>query len=89
MAIEYSGAPVAVTLWVASTVLLRFDQNHSGAKRTYGGLNALVALLLWLYFTGAAIFISGEANSEIEKAAGKARGAQEGPGKGGEGNPTN
>jgi uncharacterized BrkB/YihY/UPF0761 family membrane protein len=25
--------------------------------------------LLWLYFTGAAIFIGGEANSEIEKAA--------------------
>jgi uncharacterized BrkB/YihY/UPF0761 family membrane protein len=24
---------------------------------------------LWLYLTGAAIFIGGEANSEIEKAA--------------------
>ena len=29
----------------------------------------LLALLLWLYFTGAAIFIGGEINSEIEKAA--------------------
>ncbi len=26
-------------------------------------------LLMWLYITGAAIFIGGEANSEIEKAA--------------------
>ncbi len=29
----------------------------------------MVTLLLWLYLTGAAIFIGGEANSEIEKAA--------------------
>ena len=32
----------------------------------------MVELLLWLYFTGAAIFIGGEANSEIQKAAAKA-----------------
>jgi uncharacterized BrkB/YihY/UPF0761 family membrane protein len=32
-------------------------------------LNAVATLLLWLYLTGAAIFIGGEANSEIEKAA--------------------
>jgi uncharacterized BrkB/YihY/UPF0761 family membrane protein len=32
----------------------------------------VVTLLLWLYLTGAAIFIGGEANSEIEKAAAEA-----------------
>ena len=36
------------------------------------GLNAVATLLLWLYLTGAAIFIGGEANSEIEKAAAEA-----------------
>jgi uncharacterized BrkB/YihY/UPF0761 family membrane protein len=33
---------------------------------------------MWLYSTGAAIFIGGEANSEIEKAAAKARRADAG-----------
>ena len=36
------------------------------------GLEPVATLLLWLYFTGAAILIGGEANSEIEKAASKA-----------------
>jgi membrane protein len=67
------GAVVAVTLWVASTLLLRFYQNDFSSQRIYGGLNAVVELLLWLYFTGAAILIGGEANSEIEKAATTAR----------------
>src|ERR1700733_14436020 len=66
------GAVVAVAIWVASTLLLRVYQSHFSSERIYGGLNAVVVLLLWLYFTGAAIFIGGEANSEIEKAAAKA-----------------
>ena len=32
----------------------------------------MATLLLWLYLTGAAIFIGGEVNSEIEKAAAEA-----------------
>ena len=36
------------------------------------GLEPVATLLLWLYFTGAAILIGGEANSEIEKAASEA-----------------
>ena len=36
------GAAVAVTLWVASTLLLRFYQNHFSSQRIYGGLNAVV-----------------------------------------------
>ena len=72
------GAAVAVTLWVASALLLRVYENHFSSQRIYGGLNAVVTLLLWLYFTGAAIFIGGEANSEIEKAAAKAHRADVG-----------
>jgi len=67
------GAVIAVTLWVASTLLLRVYQEHfSSSQRIYGGLNAVATLLLWLYLTSAAIFIGGEANSEIEKAAAEA-----------------
>ena len=63
------GATIAVTFWVPSTLLLRMYQEHFGSSRIYGQLNGVAMLLLWLYLTGAAIFIGGEANSEIEKAA--------------------
>jgi membrane protein len=66
------GAVIAVTLWVPSTLLLRLYQEHFGSSRIYGELNAVATLLLWLYLTGAVIFIGGEANSEIEKAAAEA-----------------
>ncbi|HEX7362405.1 MAG TPA: YihY/virulence factor BrkB family protein [Bryobacteraceae bacterium] len=63
------GAVIAVILWVVATLLLRVYQEHFGSSRIYGGMNAVVTLLLWLYCTGAAVLIGGEANSEIEKAA--------------------
>jgi membrane protein len=67
------GAVIAVTFWLASTLLLRAFQQYVGSsERIYGDLNAVATLLLWLYLTGAAIFIGGEANSEIEKAAAQA-----------------
>jgi membrane protein len=66
------GAAVAVALWVPTTLVLRVYQEHLGSSRIYGNLNAVAMLLLWLYVTGAAIFIGGEANSEIEKAAAEA-----------------
>ncbi len=67
------GAVVAVTFWVAATLLLLVYQRHSSFfQMIYGGLNAVVTLLLWLYLTGAAIFIGGEVNSESEKAAAEA-----------------
>lgn len=67
------GSVIAIVLWVASTLLLRISEDyfHSGRK-IYAGLMPVVTVLLWLYLTGAAIFIGGEANSEIEKAAAEA-----------------
>ncbi len=63
------GAAVAIVLWISSTVSLRIFQEHfSSSQRIYGGLEPVATLLLWLYFTGAAILIGGVANSEIEKA---------------------
>jgi membrane protein len=70
------GAAVATVLWIASTLLLRMYQEHFGSsQRIYGGLKPVVTLLLWLYFTGAAILVGGEANSEIEKAVSKGHSA--------------
>ena len=66
------GAVVATSLWVGSTLLLRTYLHFSSFQTIYGGLGAVVTLLLWLYLTSAAIFIGGEINSEIEKAAAEA-----------------
>jgi hypothetical protein len=67
------GAVVAIALWVGSTLLLRiYEEQFSSSERIYRGLEPVATLLLWLYFTGAAILIGGEANSEIEKAASEA-----------------
>jgi membrane protein len=64
------GAVIALVLWVGFTLLLRISEDHfSSTQGIYAGLKPVVGVLLWLYLTGAAIFIGGEANSEIERAA--------------------
>jgi membrane protein len=64
------GAVVAIVWWSSSILFLQMSQEQfSSSQRIYAGMKPVVALLLWLYFTGAAIFIGGEMNSEIEKAA--------------------
>lgn len=64
------GAAIAVVLWllvsVAFRAYLHFFDTYSA---TYGSLGAVIVLMLWLYFTGAAVLIGGEINSEIEHAA--------------------
>jgi membrane protein len=66
------GAALGVVLWllvsVAFRVYLNFFDSYSA---TYGSLGAVIILMLWLYFTGAAVLIGGEINSEIEHAAAK------------------
>lgn len=67
------GALVAVSIWISFSLLLRVYQEHfNSTKRVYAGLSAVAMLLLWFYLTGAAIFIGGEVNSEIEKASAEA-----------------
>lgn len=66
------GSVCALILWIVATVGLHFYFNRiNDYSRTYGHLNSVVMLMLWLYFTNAAILIGGEMNSEIEKAADK------------------
>ena len=66
------GAAIGVTLWllvsIGFRVYLHFFNSYS---TTYGSLGAVIILMLWLYFTGAAVLIGGEVNSEIENAAAK------------------
>jgi membrane protein len=64
------GAVIGVILWllvsIGFRVYLHFFDSYS---KTYGSLGAVIVLMLWLYFTGAAVLIGGEINSEIENAA--------------------
>ena len=63
------GAVVALILWMLASELVRlyFERFHT-YHVVYGPLEGVAMLLLWLYFTSAAILIGGEMNSEIEKA---------------------
>lgn len=63
------GAVCALLLWIAATFGARAYFDHiNDYSRSYGHLNGVVMLLLWLYITNGAILIGGEMNSEIEKA---------------------
>lgn len=66
------GAAIGVALWllvsIAFRVYLSFFDSYNA---TYGSLGAVIILMLWLYFTGAAVLVGGEVNSEIEHAAAK------------------
>lgn len=66
------GAVVGVVLWLlvsaAFNLYLSYFNSYSA---TYGTLGAVIILMLWFYFTGLAILIGGEVNSELENAAAK------------------
>jgi membrane protein len=66
------GAIFAVSGSVIVSILfsqyLRFAPSHNAI---YGSLGAVIVLLLWLYLWGLALFIGGEINSVIERAAGR------------------
>lgn len=62
------GTLVGVALWLlfsfAFRIYLHFFNSYSV---TYGSLGALIILMLWFYFTGIAILVGGEINSELEQ----------------------
>lgn len=61
------GVVIAVVLWLLASLgfrlYLHFFNSYSA---TYGSLGALIILMLWFYFTGAAILFGGEINCEYE-----------------------
>ena len=64
------GSLIAVAMWLLVSfgfrLYLHFFDSYS---KTYGSLGAVIVLMLWFYFTGAAILIGGEVNADIEDAA--------------------
>ena len=64
------GSTIGVVLWLLVSfgfkLYLHYFDSYS---KTYGSIGAVIVLMLWLYFTGAAILIGSEINSEIENAA--------------------
>jgi len=71
------GSVIGVTIWLLVSlgfrVYLHFFDTYS---KTYGSLGAVIILMLWLYLTGTAILLGGEANGVIKDAAAKQRGQQ-------------
>ena len=55
---------------LAFSLYLRFAPSYSA---TYGGLGAVIILMLWLYMVGLVILIGGEINSEIAHATDKGK----------------
>ena len=66
------GSVIGVVLWLLVSLGFRvYLYYFNSYNATYGSLGAVIILMLWLYFTGAAVLIGGEVNSEIENAAAK------------------
>ena len=76
------GALVGIALWLlvsfAFKAYLTYFNSYSA---TYGSLGAVIILMLWFYFTGAAILVGGEINSEVENEMAR-RGARDAKEKG-------
>src|SRR5918998_1784849 len=61
------GSLLGVGLWLlVSFGFKAYLSYFNSYSATYGSLGAVIILMLWFYFTGAAILIGGEINSEIE-----------------------
>jgi membrane protein len=64
------GSILTTVLWVLFSLAFRLYVTRVGDyAATYGALAGAAILLLWLYFSGLALLIGGELNSEIEHAA--------------------
>jgi membrane protein len=67
------GAIIGVVLWLIVSFGFKLYLSYFNSySATYGTLGAVIILMLWFYFTGAAILLGGEINSEIEHAAAEA-----------------
>lgn len=62
------GTVTAVILWLLVSFGFRIYLHYFDSySLTYGSLGALIVLMLWFYFTGLAILLGGEINSELEQ----------------------
>jgi membrane protein len=62
------GAILAVGCWIALSYLLGLYFRHfANFNKTYGTFGAAAALMIWLYWTGFAMLVGAELNSELAK----------------------
>ena len=62
------GAILAVGCWIAFSYLLGLYFRHfANFNKTYGTLGAVVALMVWLYWTAFAMLVGAELNAELAK----------------------
>ena len=62
------GAILAVGCWLALSYLLGLYFRHfANFNKTYGTLGAGMAMMTWLYWTGFAMLVGAELNSELAK----------------------
>ena len=64
---QISGAVTAVVLWLASSFGLGlYLRSFSEFTSIYGTLGAMIALMLWFYWSSLAILIGAELNAQIQ-----------------------
>lgn len=62
------GAIIAIALWFASSYVLAYYLNHwANYAHLYGGMGAVIGLMLWMYLSALIILIGAEINAEIGK----------------------
>jgi membrane protein len=67
------GAIVASILWVAVSYGFAYYVRHFGAyNKVYGGIGAVVVLMLWLYLSGLSVIIGAEVNAQLGARQGEA-----------------
>lgn len=63
------GALTATTLWLLSSLALKFYiVRFTDYNASYGAVGGVIVLLLWFYVTGLAILVGAEMNAEIDHA---------------------
>ena len=68
------GAILAVGCWITLSYLLGVYFRHfTHFNKTYGTLGAAIALMIWLYWTGFAMLVGAELNSELAKVSSAGR----------------
>jgi len=68
------GAILAVGCWIGLSYLLGVYFRHfANFNKTYGTLGAAIALMVWLYWTGFAMLVGAELNSELAKISSEGR----------------
>jgi len=73
------GAVAGLSLWLLASFGLRLYLAYFHVySTTYGSVGAVIVLLTWFYFTGFAVLMGGEVNSEIGKEITRLKGEREG-----------